>query len=215
MIVLAGTIGAGKTSLTDLLANHLHTQAYYESVEDNPILPLFYQDPKKYAFLLQIYFLNKRLDAIKASFADDNSVMDRSIYEDSLLFHLNADLGRSTGTEVNIYDSLLKNMMQELPDATHAKNPDLLIHIDISFDTMLDRIQKRGRAYEQIDNDPSLYEYYQELNHRYTAWYEQYNHGPKMKIDGDQFDFVEDPNAAQAVLQQIDTKLTQLQLATA
>ncbi|GKT03221.1 deoxynucleoside kinase [Furfurilactobacillus sp. WILCCON 0119] len=215
MIVLAGTIGAGKTSLTDLLATHLNTQAFYESVEDNPILPLFYKDPKKYAFLLQIYFLNKRMDSIKASFADDASVMDRSIYEDSLLFHLNADLGRSTETEVDIYDSLMTNMMQELPDAPHAKNPDLLIHIDISFDTMLERIKKRGREYEQIDTDPDLYEYYKQLNARYTDWYEQYNHGPKMKIDGDQFDFVEDPTAAQAVLAQIDAKLAELQVATA
>ena len=62
MIALAGTIGAGKTSLTQLLANHLHSQAFYESVEGNKILPLFYKDPKKYGFLLQIYFLNKRLD---------------------------------------------------------------------------------------------------------------------------------------------------------
>ncbi|KRL56338.1 MAG: deoxynucleoside kinase [Furfurilactobacillus sp.] len=215
MIVLAGTIGAGKTSLTDLLASHLHTQAFYESVEDNPILPLFYKDPKKYAFLLQIYFLNKRMDSIKASFADDESVMDRSIYEDSLLFHLNADLGRSTETEVDIYDSLLENMMQELPDAPHEKNPDLLIHIDISFDTMLQRIQKRGREYEQIDNDPSLYEYYKQLNDRYTAWYNNYDHGPKMRIDGDKYDFVEDPDAANAVLAQIDAKLSTLQLATA
>ncbi|GEK28005.1 deoxynucleoside kinase [Furfurilactobacillus siliginis] len=215
MIVLAGTIGAGKTSLTDLLATHLHTEAFYESVEDNPILPLFYKDPKKYAFLLQIYFLNKRMDAIKASFADDSSVMDRSIYEDSLLFHLNADLGRSTETEVDIYDSLLDNMMQELPDALHAKNPDLLIHIDISFETMLERIEKRGREYEQIATDPSLYEYYKQLNARYEAWYDNYDFGPKMKIDGDKYDFVESKDAADMVLQQIDAKLAQLQVATA
>ena len=65
MIALAGTIGAGKTSLTKLLADHLNSQAFYESVDDNKILPLFYKDPKKYGFLLQIYFLNKRLDEIK------------------------------------------------------------------------------------------------------------------------------------------------------
>ena len=73
MIVLAGTIGAGKTSLTKLLSDHLNSQAFYESVDDNPILPLFYKDPKKYAFLLQIYFLNKRLDSIKK--ANSNKIM--------------------------------------------------------------------------------------------------------------------------------------------
>ncbi len=154
MIVLSGTIWAGKTSLTQLLARHLNKPAFYESVEDNEILPLFYQNPKKYGFLLQIYFLNKRLDSIKAAAKDDESVLDRSIFEDSLLFKLNADLGRATQTESDIYNSLLQNMMEELPNTQEKKNPDLLIHINISFDTMLSRIQKRGRSYEQIDKDP-------------------------------------------------------------
>lgn len=83
MIVLSGTIGAGKTSLTTLLAGHLNAPAFYESVDDNEILPLFYKDPKKYAFLLQIYFLNKRLDSIKEANINKHSVMDRSIFEDS------------------------------------------------------------------------------------------------------------------------------------
>ncbi|MBT9676921.1 deoxynucleoside kinase [Levilactobacillus brevis] len=210
MLVLSGTIGAGKTSLTTLLAEHLHKPAFYESVDDNKILPLFYQNPQKYAFLLQIYFLNKRLDSIKAANADDETVLDRSIFEDSLLFHLNADLGRATSTEVDIYDSLLANMIQELPEATHKKNPDLLIHINISFETMLERIKKRGRSFEQIDHDPSLYEYYQQLDQRYVDWYNAYDKSPKMQIDGDQLDFVEDPAARQQVLHLIDEKIASL-----
>jgi len=210
MLVLSGTIGAGKTSLTTLLAEHLHKPAFYESVDDNKILPLFYQNPQKYAFLLQIYFLNKRLDSIKAANADDESVLDRSIFEDSLLFHLNADLGRATSTEVDIYDSLLANMMQELPAATHKKNPDLLIHINISFETMLERIKKRGRSYEQIDHDPSLYEYYQQLDQRYVNWYNAYDKSPKMQIDGDKLDFVENPAARDEVLHLIDEKIASL-----
>lgn len=210
MLVLSGTIGAGKTSLTTLLAEHLHKPAFYESVDDNKILPLFYQNPQKYAFLLQIYFLNKRLDSIKAANADDETVLDRSIFEDSLLFHLNADLGRATSTEVDIYDSLLANMMQELPEATHKKNPDLLIHINISFETMLERIKKRGRSFEQIDHDPSLYEYYQQLDQRYVDWYNAYDKSPKMQIDGDQLDFVEEPAARQQVLHLIDEKIASL-----
>ncbi|MDT7019060.1 deoxynucleoside kinase [Levilactobacillus namurensis] len=210
MLVLSGTIGAGKTSLTSLLAEHLHKPAFYESVDDNKILPLFYKDSQKYAFLLQIYFLNKRLDSIKAANADRESVMDRSIFEDSLLFHLNADLGRATNTEVDIYDSLLRNMMQELPEATYRKNPDLLIHINISFETMLERIKKRGRSYEQIANDPSLYDYYKELDQRYTDWYANYDKSPKMQINGDALDFVEDSAARQQVLQLIDEKIATL-----
>ena len=86
MIVLSGTIGAGKTSLTTMLAEHLGSEALYESVDDNPILPLFYEDPKRYGFLLQNYFLNKRLDNIKDAQGSQLNVIDRSIFEDFLLF---------------------------------------------------------------------------------------------------------------------------------
>ncbi|MFD1124410.1 deoxynucleoside kinase [Lentilactobacillus raoultii] len=210
MLVLAGTIGAGKTSLTQMLSKHLGTPAYYESVDNNQILPLFYQNPKKYAFLLQIDFLNRRMADIKRAWQNDESILDRSIFEDSLLFHLNADLGRATETEVEIYDSLLQNMMQELPQSHHSKNPDLLIHIDISFETMLKRIKKRGRPYEQIENDPGLYQYYQDLNQRYQTWYQDYDKSAKIQINGDQFDFVERDTDRQAVFQMIDQKINQL-----
>ena len=212
MIVLAGTIGAGKTSLTQMLAEHLGTKAYYESVDDNPILPLFYQDPQKYGFLLQIYFLNRRLDEIKEAAQHKLSVLDRSIFEDNLLFRLNADLGRATGTEADIYSSLLGNMLEELPNQPLAKKPSLLIHIKVSFPTMLERIKKRGRAYEQIDADPSLYQYYEELNQRYVDWYAHYDESPKMMIDGDKYNFVESPAAAKQVLAMVDQKLTEINL---
>ena len=107
MIVLAGTIGAGKTSLTQMLADHLGSKPFFESVDDNPILPLFYKDPQKYGFLLQIYFLNRRLDEIKDSFDNDLNVLDRSIFEDALMFKMNADLGRATHTEADIYTFLV------------------------------------------------------------------------------------------------------------
>ena len=211
LLVLAGTIGAGKTSLTKFLADHLGTEAFYESVDDNEVRPLFYKDPKKYAFLLQIYFLNKRFDSIKQAYADDNNILDRSIFEDSLLFHLNADLGRATDTEVQVYDSLLDNMMQELPYAAHKKRPDLLVHVRVSFETMLSRIQKRGRSYEQLDYDPTLYDYYKELNKRYDAWYDDYDESPKMQIDGDQLDFVENETDRKKVINMIDERLKTLE----
>jgi deoxyadenosine/deoxycytidine kinase len=212
MIVLSGTIGAGKTSLTKLLAEHLDSKGYYESVDDNEILPLFYKNPQKYAFLLQIYFLNTRLKNIELASQEHLSVMDRSIYEDSLLFRLNADMQRATQTEADIYDSLLANMMEDIPGSTNQKHPDLLIHIHISFDTMLKRIKKRGRQYEQIDVSPELYNYYRDLNQRYNDWYQKYSHSPKMEIDGDRFDFMERPEDLKAVLKQIDEKLMELHL---
>lgn len=210
VIVLAGTIGAGKSSLTKMIADHFKSQAFYESIDDNEVLPLFYANPEQYAFLLQIYFLNKRFASIKQAMQEDNNVLDRSIYEDSLLFHLNADLGRATATEVQVYDELLASMMEELPYAASKKHPDLLVHIRVSFSTMLERIEKRGRAYEQLSFDPSLYEYYQELNRRYDEWYEAYDESPKIQIDGDCLNFVEDEAARVQVLQMIEEKLMEI-----
>lgn len=200
VIVLAGTIGAGKTSLSKMIAEELGSDVFYESVDNNEILPLFYKDPEKYSFLLQIYFLNKRFKSIKEALVHDDNVLDRSIYEDSLLFHLNADLGRATLQEVEVYDELLKNMMEELPFAAKKKHPDLLVHIKVSFETMLKRIEKRNRPFEQLSFDPGLYDYYQELNRRYEKWYDDYNESPKIQIDGDKYNFVEDPEAAEKVV---------------
>ncbi|WYK02265.1 deoxynucleoside kinase [Enterococcus sp. 7F3_DIV0205] len=210
MIVLAGTIGAGKSSLTEIISEHLGSDAFYESVDDNEVLPLFYADPKKYAFLLQIYFLNKRFDSIKQALSHENNVLDRSIYEDSLLFHLNADLGRANETEVKVYDSLLENMLEELPYAANKKRPDLLVHIKISFPKMLERIQRRGRPYEQVEQDPALYDYYKELNRRYEKWFEEYNESPKIQIDGDKYDFIENEEAKKQVIQLIENKLAEI-----
>lgn len=210
MIIMSGSIGAGKSELTKIVADHLGTVLFYEPVEENPILPLFYKDPNRYAFLLQIYFLNKRFKSIKQAMQDDNNVLDRSIYEDSLFFHMNAEMGRANMQEVQVYDDLFKNMMEELPYAAHKKAPDLLIHIEVSIDTMLDHISKRGRSYEQVDQDPSLIAYYQNLIDHYIPWYEAYDVSPKIKIDGDSADFVNDIEDRKKVLKQIDDKLLEI-----
>ena len=211
VLVLAGQLGPGKSSLTEMLAEELKTQAFYESVDDNKVLPLFYENPQKYAFLLQIYFLNKRFDSIKRALSDNNNVLDRSIYEDSLLFHLNADLGRADETEVEVYDDLLNNMLEEIDSLSFKKRPDLLIHVKVSFDKMLERIKKRGRQFEQLEYDPSLYDYYKELNSRYDTWFEDFDICPKIQIDGDKYDFVEDEQSKIHVLQQIKEKLKEIE----
>ena len=211
VLLFAGTIGAGKSSLTEMLAEELKTQAFYESVDDNKVLPLFYENPQKYAFLLQIYFLNKRFDSIKRALSDNNNVLDRSIYEDSLLFHLNADLGRADETEVEVYDDLLNNMLEEIDSLSFKKRPDLLIHVKVSFDKMLERIKKRGRQFEQLEYDPSLYDYYKELNSRYDTLFEAFDICPKIQIDGDKYDFVEDEQSKIHVLQQIKEKLKEIE----
>jgi deoxyadenosine/deoxycytidine kinase len=154
------------------------------------------------------------LDNIRDAQGSQLNVIDRSIFEDLLLFKLNADLDRATQTEVQIYGDLLNNIMEQVDfsDDAIVKTPDLLIYIHVSFDTMLERIKKRGREYEQIENDPSLYNYYKSLNERYVAWFESYDRSPKLSIDGDRFDFVTDAEAANQVLALIDDKIKALGL---
>ncbi|ERL66629.1 Deoxyguanosine kinase [Schleiferilactobacillus shenzhenensis LY-73] len=218
---MAGVIGSGKSSLTQIVADRLGTQPFYESVDNNPVLPLFYKGNKMaeekraagekdarnpYAFLLQIYFLNTRFHSIKAALTDDNNVLDRSIYEDAIFMKMNTDNGNATEEEYLIYKDLLNNMMEELKGLP-KKAPDLLIDIHVSYETMVDRITKRGRPYEQISTDPSLKDYYQTLIQYYERWYARYDKSPKMQIDGDRYDFVSNPADRAAVLDQITRKL--------
>ncbi|MGP6387867.1 deoxynucleoside kinase [Streptococcus dysgalactiae] len=211
LIVLAGTIGAGKSSLAAALGNHLGTEVFYEAVDNNPVLDLYYQDPKKYAFLLQIFFLNKRFKSIKEAYQADNNILDRSIFEDELFLKLNYKNGNVTKTELEIYQELLANMLEEL-EGMPKKRPDLLIYIDVSFDKMLERIEKRGRSFEQVGDNPGLEQYYHQVHAEYPGWYEDYKVSPKMKIDGNSLDFVQNPDDLATVLQMVDDKLKELDL---
>ncbi|MEJ6401194.1 deoxynucleoside kinase [Nicoliella lavandulae] len=204
MITMAGTIGAGKTSLAQKLAEHLGTESFLEPVADNPILPKFYADSKKYGFLLQIYFLNKRFDMIKAAQSHPNNVLDRSIYEDSVFTNLNYRLGNINDQEKAVYNSLLKNMMQELPKSTRKKKPDLMVFIDIDLEHQLEHIKSRGRKFEQIQNDDKLLNYYKQLQKAYEKWYDNYRESPKMKINGNRYDYVNNPADLVEVLRQIE-----------
>lgn len=211
MIVLAGTIGAGKSSLAKALGEHLGTEVFYESVDNNPVLDLYYKDPKKYAFLLQIYFLNKRFESIKAAYRQDNNILDRSIFEDELFLTLNYKNGNVTKIELEIYKELLSNMMEEL-EGMPKKRPDLLVYIDVSFETMLSRIKQRGRDFEQVDDQPDLEAYYRQVHEEYPGWYENYSASPKISINGDETDFVNNPKDLAKVLTKIDNELSKLGL---
>ena len=211
VIVLAGTIGAGKSSLAKALGEHLGTDVYYEAVDNDPVLDLYYQDPKKYAFLLQIYFLNKRFESIKMAYTQENNVLDRSIFEDELFLTLNYKNGNVTKTELEIYQNLLSNMLEEM-EGMPKKRPDLLVYIDVSFETMLSRIAQRGRSFEQIDDQPELKAYYHQVHEEYPAWYENYDVSPKIRINGDALDFVNNTEDLEKVLTEIDKALLKLQL---
>lgn len=225
LITMSGIIGAGKSTLTEILANELGTQAFYESVSDNPVLPLFYKGNEKiakeraqgiedttnpYAYLLQTYFLNSRFHMIKKAMQDDNNILDRSIYEDAIFMRMNYELGNTSQVEWDIYNDLLQNMLEELPYAAHKKSPDLMVMVDVNYETMLSRIEKRGREYEQIANDPSLVNYYHTLLRYYEDWKYEYDASELLVIDGNQLDFVGNQADRRIVLETIEDKLFDL-----
>ncbi|CUW12422.1 MULTISPECIES: deoxynucleoside kinase [Leuconostoc] len=205
VIITAGMIGVGKTTLTGLIAEHFGTKAFYEPVGDNPVLPLYYSDPKQYGFLLQIYFLNRRFDMIKKALADDNNVLDRSIYEDALFTSENHKDGNITDAEMSVYTQLLNNMMSELQKLP-KKAPDLLVYAETDFETILYRIKKRGRDYEQFDDNDALRQYYFRMWSAYRDWFDAYDASPKIKIDLQTFDLEQNKNQ-EVILQQIDQAL--------
>ena len=225
LITMAGIIGAGKSSLTEILAKELGSTPYFEPVKDNPVLPLFYKGNEiaarkrkegnkdatnPYAFLLQIYFLNKRFAMIKKAMQDDNNVLDRSIYEDAIFMKMNADEGNATPIEWNVYESLLDNMMEELPYAAHKKRPDLMVMIDVSYQTMINPIKKRGRKFEQVEVDPSLEQYYKKLLRYYADWRDNYDQSDLLVINGDKYDFIGNLDDRNVVLDDIEERLVEL-----
>lgn len=206
---MAGMIGAGKSTYTEMISRRLGTEAFFESVDYNPILDKFYDNPQKWAFSLQIYFLNTRFRSIKAALTDDNNVLDRSIYEDALFTRVNHLQGNISQEEMDIYNDLLANMMEEL-DGMPKKAPDLLIYLDGSFETILDHIRKRGREFEQIEDDSELLAYYELLFKNYEQWYQEYDQSPKIKINIDTFDIVNNSGDEEQVMAIIEKALLEV-----
>ena len=213
MITIGAMIGAGKSSLAKILGEHLGSEVFYESVDDNPILPLFYTASEeeiqkyRYPFLLQLYFLNTRFKSIKKALVHKNNVLDRSIYEDWYFAKVNKDLGRISELEFKTYEGLLENMLEEL-DELPKKSPDLMVYLRGSFETILKRIQDRGRGYEL---DQSLVEYYRVLWEGYDEWIEtKYTASEVIMIDIDKYDYVNNPEDAQVVLKMITDKLEEI-----
>ena len=206
---MAGMIGAGKSTYTEMISRRLGTEAFFESVDYNPILDKFYDNPQKWAFSLQIYFLNTRFRSIKAALTDDNNVLDRSIYEDALFTRVNHLQGNISQEEMDIYNGLLANMMEEL-EGMPKKAPDLLIYLDGSFETILDHIRKRGREFEQIEDDSELLSYYELLFKNYEQWYQEYDQSPKIKINIDTFDIVNNSGDEEKVMSIIENALLEV-----
>ncbi len=225
MITLAGIIGSGKSSLTEILSRELGSIPFYEPVEDNPVLPLFYKGnelaAKKrqagekdatnpYTYLLQTFFLNRRFMMMKKALQSRNNILDRSIYEDAMFMRMNTEMGNATQVEYSIYQELLTNILEELNHVVPSNDYNLMILIKVSYDTMVSRIKKRGREYEQIEKDPSLIDYYGRLLKYYEEFEENYNQSEMLVIDGDKFNFVENIDDRNHILDMIEMKLVDL-----
>lgn len=213
LIVVGGMIGLGKTTLGELIAKELDAKMYYESVDDNPILPLYYTETpeeinkNRYPFLLQLYFLSSRFKAIKdaaLNAVSNYSVIDRSIYEDWYFAKINYDLGRISDLEFSLYKELLDNMMEEIKGIP-KKAPDLMIYLKGSFKTVIDRIKSRGREFEL---DDELLDYYKLLWNGYDDWLKKYyNASEVLVIEIDDYNLVNNLKHQEIVLKKVKDKL--------
>ena len=186
-IGLAGNIGVGKTTFTKLLSEKLNWTPFYESVSDNPYLSDFYSDMKRWSFNLQIFFLHKRFEMHQKMSASIKSVIqDRTIYEDLEIFARNLyQLGKLSQRDWDNYCGLFKVMN------SYLKRPDLIIYLKADTDTLLSRIKKRDRDYENsIDS-----EYIHTLNISYDRWVESLSDQPVMIIETDYFNIFQDSKA--------------------
>lgn len=197
-VAVAGNIGAGKSSLTGLLAKHFGWQAFYESVDDNPYLSDFYEDMRRWSFNLQIYFLSSRFRHQKEMLNDDvNLIQDRTIYEDVEIFAKNLhQMNLMSDRDFENYEALFHEM------SYYLRPPDLLVYLRAQVPTLVRQIQQRGRDYENTIR----IEYLERLNRLYENWIDRYPH-EKLIIDTDDIDFVNNQEDLGKVIDMIDQRM--------
>jgi deoxyadenosine/deoxycytidine kinase len=198
-IAVAGNIGSGKTTLTNLLAKNFNWTPHFEDVDDNPYLNDFYNDMQRWSFNLQIYFLNSRFQQILDIRKSGKTIIqDRTIYEDAHIFAPNLhDMGLMSTRDFDNYFSLFQ-MMSSL-----IQPPDLIIYLRASVPTLVNQIQKRGRDYEttiRID-------YLNRLNERYEAWMSRYDLGKKLIIEVDENNFTDSNEVLSRIIDKINAEL--------
>ncbi|MBO4542904.1 MAG: deoxynucleoside kinase [Bacteroidales bacterium] len=197
-IAVAGNIGSGKTTLTNLLSRHFNWYAAYENIENNPYLVSFYEDMQRWSFNIQIFYLNMRFkQMVELQKMKKPAIQDRTVYEDAYIFAPNLhDMGLMATRDYENYLSMF-----ELVNS-FIKAPDLLIYLRASTSTLVQNIQKRGRKYE---NTIRL-DYLQNLNERYEQWISNYDKGKLMIIDTDVNRFDENPDALGNILNDVSAE---------
>ncbi len=198
-IAIAGNIGAGKTTLAELLAKHYNWTPHYEDVDENPYLNDFYNDMQRWSFNLQIYFLNSRFKQITDIRKSGKTIIqDRTIYEDAEIFAPNLhSMGLMSTRDFNNYKTLFDSMVSVI------EPPNLLIYLRATVPTLVNQIQKRGRDYEssiRID-------YLKQLNERYEKWINGYKMGKLLIINVDDIDFTSNPEDLSSIIDKIDAQI--------
>lgn len=200
LLLVAGNIGTGKTSITERIGARLGYITGYESVADNPYLPDFYRDMRIWSFHLQVFFLGHRaqqhLDLVRNS---KSAILDRSIYEDAHIFaRALHHLGNLSERDYQAYRRVFDLVTRSLPP------PDLLIYLKAPVDTLVRRIKRRGREMETGITP----EYLALLDQFYEEWIDMYDFSPVLTIRSDDLDFVHKPKHLDIVIQRIQEKLS-------
>ena len=201
-IAIAGNIGVGKTTLTQLLSIHYNWKPHFESVDDNPYLDDFYKEMERWSFNLQVFFLSSRFRQIlELRKSGRDIIQDRTIYEDAHIFAPNLQaMGLMTNRDFSNYISLFE-LMENL-----ITPPDLLIYLRADISTLVGQIHKRGREYE---NSISI-DYLSRLNERYEAWVSTYKKGKLLVIDVELLNFVDNQEDLGYVIGRIDAQINGL-----
>jgi deoxyadenosine/deoxycytidine kinase len=198
-IAVAGNIGAGKTTLTELLAKHYKWIPHFEDVEHNPYLNDFYEDMPRWSFQLQIYFLNSRLkQLVEIRNGTETIIQDRTIYEDAYIFAPNLhEMGLMSKRDYDNYAGFFQTLK------TMVQPPDLLIYLQASVPTLVGQIQARGREYEENIR----LDYLKRLNEYYNRWIESYKEGPLLIINVDNNRFNQSEEDLGKIIGKIDAQL--------
>jgi deoxyadenosine/deoxycytidine kinase len=201
-IAIVGNIGAGKTTLTKMLSQHLNFEPQFEAVDDNPYLEDFYSDMKRWSFNLQIFFLNSRFrHIVELQNKGINMIQDRTIYEDAYIFAENLyDMGLMSARDFENYSNIFKSIIH------YIKPPDLLIYLKASVPTLVNNIQQRGRDYESAIR----LDYLSKLNDKYEKWINNYKEGKLLILDKDTLDFANKPEDLGLAIEKITAEINGL-----